>query len=331
MNKKKILITGGTGTLGKAFIRYVYKNYKPKKLIVYSRDEFKQFEMSKDFPLSNYPGIRFFLGDVRDKKRIKSATIGIDYVIHAAALKHVPIAEYNPQESIKTNVIGAQNLIEACIENNVKKVIALSTDKACNPINLYGATKLVSDKLFISSNILSAHTKTLFSIVRYGNVINSRGSVIPIFQNAKIKKEPMTITDSKMTRFFITIEDAVKFIIKSLDIMEGGEIFIPKLPSIKIIDLAKSISPKSKIKIIGIRPGEKLHESLFSKEDSMNVIENKNTYIILPQVNLPKRNLDNIKKKNFKKIKKMFDYNSETNNNFLNKKDISKLIKNLIN
>ena len=266
MNDKIILITGGTGTLGNAFISEIYKKYKPKKVIIYSRDEFKQYEMSKKFPLKKFPSIRFFIGDVRDKNRLMSALRGVDLVIHAAALKHVPLAEYNPQECVKTNVLGAQNLIEACIENNVKKVIALSTDKASNPINLYGATKLVSDKLFIGSNILAAHVKTLFSVVRYGNVINSRGSVIPFFRSIAKNKKPLPITDVKMTRFFITIEEAVKLIINCFKIMKGGEIFIPKLASVKIIDLAKVISPKSSINIIGVRPGEKLHEVLFSKD-----------------------------------------------------------------
>ena len=327
MNNKKILITGGTGTLGNAFVNEIYKKFKPKKLIIYSRDEFKQSEMAKKFPSNKYPGIRFFLGDVRDKARLKVALQNINYVVHAAALKQVPVAEYNPQECIKTNILGAQNLIDACIENNVEKVIALSTDKAANPINLYGASKLVSDKLFISSNILSAHVKTVFSVVRYGNVINSRGSVIPLFKEISMRQGILPITDMKMTRFFITIENAVKFIIRSFTLMKGGEVFVPKLPSLKIYDLAKSVSSKAKVKVIGIRPGEKLHECLFSKEESLNAYEDKSSYVILPQVLLPNRNISKKNIKKFKKIKSGFEYNSLTNKNYLDKKTIIKILK----
>lgn len=326
MNKKTILLTGGTGTFGNQFIKYIYSIYKPSKVIVYSRDEFKQYQMSKKFNEKKYKGLRFFIGDIRDRKRLNSALHNVDYVIHAAALKHVPIAEYNPQECIKTNIIGAQNLIDCSIKNNVEKVIALSTDKASNPINLYGATKLVSDKLFISSNILSAHAKTIFSVVRYGNVLNSRGSVIPFFKSLLNQKKELTVTDKNMTRFFISIEDAVKFCVNSFNSMKGGEIFIPKTPSMKIYDIVKVLSNNAKIKIIGLRPGEKLHESLCSSDDSYYTFENKKSYVIIPSINLPSRNISALKMKNFKKVKTGFEYRSDKNINFLNEDKVRKLL-----
>ena len=330
MNNKNILITGGTGSFGKEFITQVYRQYKPKKVIIYSRDEFKQFELSKIFLKTKYKykGLRFFIGDVRDEKRLNSALKNIDYVIHAAAMKQVPIAEYNPQEVIKTNILGAQNLINCCIENKVKKVIALSTDKAANPINLYGATKLVSDKLFISSNILSAHVPTSFSVVRYGNVLNSRGSVVPYFKNlAKSKNKIIPITDKRMTRFFITLEKSVHFVISCLDKMCGGEIFVPKLPSIKIIDIAKSLVPNSKIKIIGIRPGEKINEILVPKDDSNFTYESKNYYVIAPSIQLPEKNIQIHKIKKLKKVPADFEYGSGSNPHFLTKKDLIKILR----
>ncbi len=326
MNKKTILLTGGTGSFGYQFIKYIYSVFKPLKVIVYSRDEFKQYQMSKVFNQKKYRGLRFFIGDVRDKDRLNSALKNVDYVVHAAALKHVPIAEYNPQECIKTNIIGAQNLIDCSINNNVKKVIALSTDKASNPVNLYGATKLVSDKLFISSNILSAHVNTVFSVVRYGNVLNSRGSVIPYFKSLISLNKELTVTDKNMTRFFISIEDAVKFCVESFNIMKGGEIFIPKIPSMKIFDIAKVLGNSSKIKIIGSRPGEKLHESLCSSDDNYYTYENKKSYIIIPSIQLPSRNISQSKMKNYKKVKVGFEYNSKTNANFLNEKKVKQLL-----
>ena len=325
-NNKIILVTGGTGSFGSAFIEGVFSNYRPKKLIVYSRDEYKQHMLSKKFKKPKYKGIRFFIGDIRDKRRLSSALKNVDYVIHAAALKHVPIAEYNPQECIKTNILGAQNLIDCCIENNVKKVIALSTDKAANPINLYGATKLVADKLFVSSNSLSAHTDTIFSVVRYGNVLNSRGSVIPFFKNLAKKKLPLPLTDTNMTRFFISIEDAVKFIINCFSKMQGGEIFIPKLPTIKIEDLANCIKTTKKNTIIGLRPGEKLHEVLCTTDDASYTYENNNSYLIVPSIELPDKNIKPKKLKGYKKVKKGFVYSSYTNNNYLNVSQIKKLI-----
>tara|TARA_Y100000590_G_scaffold256811_1_gene288412 strand:+ start:5440 stop:6438 length:999 start_codon:yes stop_codon:yes gene_type:complete len=328
MNNKNILITGGTGSFGKEFIFQIYRKYKPKKVIVYSRDEFKQFELSKIFNKSQYKGLRFFIGDIRDEKRLNSALKNIDYVIHAAAMKQVPISEYNPQECIKTNILGAQNLIDCCIANKVKKVIALSTDKAANPVNLYGATKLVSDKLFISSNILSAHVPTIFSVVRYGNVLNSRGSVVPYFKNlAKLKNKAIPITDRRMTRFFITLESSVQFVISCFKEMKGGEIFIPKLPSIKIIDIAKSLAPNSKIKIIGVRPGEKINEILVPKDDSNFTYESKNYYIIAPSIQLPSKNIQINKIKKLKKVPINFEYGSESNPNFLTKKKLIKILR----
>ena len=314
MNNKNILVTGGTGSFGKEFITQVYRKYKPKKVIIYSRDEFKQFELSKIFlkTKNKYKGLRFFIGDVRDEKRLNSALKNMDYVIHAAAMKQVPIAEYNPQEVIKTNILGAQNLINCCIENKVKKVIALSTDKAANPINLYGATKLVSDKLFVSSNLLAAHVSTSFSVVRYGNVLNSRGSVVPYFKNlAKSKNKIIPITDKRMTRFFITLEKSVHFVISCLDKMCGGEIFVPKLPSIKIIDIAKSLVPNSKIKIIGIRPGEKINEILVPKDDSNFTYESKNYYIITPSIRLPAKNIQIHKIKKLKRFQRTLNMDQE--------------------
>jgi UDP-N-acetylglucosamine 4,6-dehydratase len=324
-NNKTILVTGGTGSFGEAFIRGVYTKYKPKKLIVYSRDEYKQHMLSKKFKKPKYKGIRFFIGDVRDKNRLSSALKNVDLVIHAAALKHVPIAEYNPQECIKTNILGAQNLIDCCIENNVKKVIALSTDKAASPINLYGATKLVADKLFVSSNTLSAHADTIFSVVRYGNVLNSRGSVIPFFKDLAKKKQPLPLTDIDMTRFFISIEDAVNFIINCFSKMQGGEIFIPKLPTIKIEDLANSIKSIKKNKIVGLRPGEKLHEELCTSDDSSFTYENKNSYLIVPAIELPDKNIKPRKLKGYKKVKKGFAYSSLTNPNYLSLAQIKKI------
>tara|TARA_B100001029_G_scaffold179663_1_gene190195 strand:+ start:3363 stop:4355 length:993 start_codon:yes stop_codon:yes gene_type:complete len=328
-NNKTILVTGGTGSFGIAFIEGIYSKYKPKKLIVYSRDEHKQHMLSKIFKKPKYKGIRFFIGDIRDTRRLSSALKNVDFVIHAAALKHVPIAEYNPQECIKTNILGTQNLIDCCIENNVKKVIALSTDKAANPINLYGATKLVADKLFVSSNSLSAHTDTIFSVVRYGNVLNSRGSVIPFFKDLAKKKQPLPLTDIKMTRFFISIEDAVKFIIHCFSKMHGGEIFIPKLPTIKIEDLANCIKTNKNNKIVGLRPGEKLHEDLCTSDDSNYTYENQNSYLILPAIELPDKNIKPKKLKGYKKVQKGFAYNSLTNSNYLNINQIKRIIKNI--
>ena len=318
INNKIILISGGTGSFGQECIKYLLENFSPKKLIIFSRDELKQYEMQKKFKNKN---LRFFIGDIRDKSRLVSALRDVDYVIHAAALKHVPAAEYNPIECVRTNIMGAENLINAAIECNVKKVLALSTDKATNPINLYGATKLCAEKLFISANNMAGKLGTRFSVVRYGNVINSRGSVIPFFKDLIKKKKPITITDKEMTRFFISLNNSVKFVIKCLSEMRKGEVFIPKMPSLKIIDLAKSLSPNSKIKFIGMRPGEKLHELLSSVDEAQNMVEFKKYFIIKPSIF--KTNL-NLKKS--KKVKKNFYYSSNKNQEFLSVDQISKYL-----
>jgi UDP-N-acetylglucosamine 4,6-dehydratase/5-epimerase len=316
LNRKNILITGGTGSFGKACVRYILKNFKPNKLVIFSRDELKQFEMSEDLQSSknNTSCLRFFLGDVRDKDRLDLAFKDIDYVIHAAALKQVPAAEYNPMEFVKTNIIGAENIIFAAINNGIKRVISLSTDKAANPINLYGATKLAADKLFNAANNLSKG-KPIFSSVRYGNVLGSRGSVVPFFKSFRIKKnQSIPITDKNMTRFFISLEDSVKFVLNSLNTMKGGEIFVPKIPSVKITDLAKAIVPGRKHKIIGVRPGEKMSEILITKDESKNTLEYKNHYVINSEI-FGSHNKNKYKLKDF-------EYNSSTNKNFLDDKKI---------
>ncbi len=322
-NKKNILITGGTGSFGKACVRYILKNYKPNKLVIFSRDELKQYEMQKDLQNSKakISCLRFFLGDVRDKDRLDLALKDINYVIHAAALKQVPAAEYNPMEFVKTNIIGAENIIFACINNKVERVISLSTDKAANPINLYGATKLAADKLFIAANNLS-RGKPIFSSVRYGNVLGSRGSVVPFFKSYRENtNEKIPITDINMTRFFISLEESVKFVLNSLNLMKGGEIFVPKIPSVKIVDLAKAIVPGRKHKIIGVRPGEKIAEILITKDESKNTLEFKNHYIVNSEI------FGQFKKNKYKL--KNFEYNSTNNKNFLNEKQIRKICENL--
>jgi len=278
LNDKRILITGGTGSFGQKCTEIILKKYKPKKLIVFSRDELKQFEMAQKFPDSKYKCIRYFIGDVRDKERLYRAFRDVDYVIHSAALKQVPAAEYNPFEAVKTNIIGAQNVINVSIDRGVKKVIALSTDKAANPINLYGATKLCADKLFIAGNSYVGEGDTKLSVVRYGNVVGSRGSVIPFFLKCR-EDGYFPITDSRMTRFWITIEQGVNFVLNCLERMVGGELFIPKLPSMNIIDLAKAIDPACKTKVIGIRPGEKIHEVMISRDDARRTVEFDRYYI----------------------------------------------------
>jgi UDP-N-acetylglucosamine 4,6-dehydratase len=326
LNSKNILITGGTGSFGKKFIEKVLKKYKPKRLIVFSRDEQKQFYLQKKFPEGANSPMRYFLGDVRDSERLNYALKNVDIVIHAAALKHVPIAEYNPFEVIKTNIIGAQNIIQASLENNVKKVIALSTDKACSPINLYGATKLASDKLFVAANNYKGKISSIFSVVRYGNVMGSRGSVIPYFLNNK-KNNSINITDMNMTRFNITLDQSVEYVLKCLEIMWGGEIFVPKISSYKIVDLAKAICPNSKIKIIGIRPGEKINEEMVSAHDSLSTIETKDGYIITPALKLRNFKKEYLKKNtSSKSCKKNFSYNSKDNPKFLSISEIKNLI-----
>ncbi len=276
-----VLITGGTGSFGRKFVEKVLVNHEPKKLIVLSRGELKQYEMRQMFDESRYPAIRYFIGDVRDRERLYRALDGVDVVIHAAALKQVPTAEYNPLEAVKTNVIGAANVIDAAIDRNVKKVIALSTDKAANPINLYGATKLCSDKLFTAANSYSGRHGTKFSVVRYGNVMGSRGSVIPYFMKMR-KAGILPITHPKMTRFWITLEQAVEFVLSCLGRMEGGEIFVPKIPSMNIVDLARAIAPECQTEIVGIRPGEKLHEVMVPADDAPYTTEYDDCYVIHP-------------------------------------------------
>lgn len=279
---KSILITGGTGSFGKQFIQTLLERYKPKKLIIYSRDELKQFEMEQDF---HQGCMRYFIGDVRDRDRLSQAMDGVDYVIHAAALKQVPAAEYNPMECIKTNIHGAENVIHAALANNVERVIALSTDKAANPINLYGATKLASDKLFVAANNIAGGRKTRFAAVRYGNVVGSRGSVVPFFKKRiNDGSDHLPITDDRMTRFWITLQQGVDFVLKNFERMQGGEIFVPKIPSVKIVDLAHAMAPNLSHKIIGIRPGEKLHEIMCPADDSHLTLEFADHFVIKPTI-----------------------------------------------
>jgi UDP-N-acetylglucosamine 4,6-dehydratase/5-epimerase len=319
LNGKNILITGGTGSFGKRFVRRLLSNYKLNKVIIYSRDELKQYEMAKHFPTNKYPCMRYFLGDVRDAQRLDRALVGVDYVIHAAALKHVPAAEYNPFEFIKTNVIGAQNIIEACIGHGIKKVIALSTDKASNPINLYGATKLCSDKLFVSGNSYSGDSGTKFSVVRYGNVLGSRGSVIPFFLNIK-KTGVIPITDPRMTRFWISLDQGIDLVLSAFEKMQGGEIFVPKIPSMKLIDLASVIAPECEIKNVGIRPGEKLHECMIGEDDSQYTFEYENHYEIQPAIH--DWYLDPQRTKGGTRMPEGFRYSSDTNKHWLSKEDL---------
>ena len=330
INGKTIFITGGTGSFGNAMTNILLKKYKPKKIIIFSRDELKQYEM-KNSILSKYlKNMRFFIGDIRDLSRLKTAMRNVDFVIHAAALKHVPIAEYNPVEFVKTNILGSQNVIDAAIESGVSRVIALSTDKAAAPINLYGATKLTADKLFVAANNVAGDKKTIFSVVRYGNVMNSRGSVIPLFLS-KSKKDNFTVTDREMTRFTITLEEGVNLVLKTLEMMIGGEIVVPKIPSFKMLDVTKAIDDKKKIVITGIRPGEKIHEEMITTSDSLNTVEFKGFYIILPNSEFisPKKLKEYqtfIKKKKAQKVLKNFCYNSQNNQHFLSVTEIKKLI-----
>ena len=327
LENKSILITGGTGSFGKKCIETLLSNFKLKKLVVFSRDELKQFELSKIYPEKKYP-IRYFIGDIRDRDRLFRACNTIDLIIHAAAMKRVTASEYNPTECISTNIIGAQNLIDAALNNNVRKVIALSTDKAANPVNLYGATKLCSDKLFVSANNLSGKSKVRFSIVRYGNVISSRGSVIPYFKDLIKKGETLLpLTDEKMTRFVITLEQGVNFVLESLKISSGGEIFVPKIPSIRLTDLVEALIEKKAYKIIGIGPGEKLHEVMIPKEESRNCIEIEDKYIITPQLSWwNRKDLDRTIKSLGKRVKEGFEYTSDKNKKFLSVRELKKIV-----
>lgn len=323
---KNILITGGTGSFGKQYTKTLLKRYKPQRIVIFSRDELKQYEMAQVYSDSC---MRYFLGDVRDEARLKEATNGIDYIIHAAALKQVPAAEYNPTECIKTNIYGAQNVISAALANGVEKVIALSTDKAANPINLYGATKLASDKLFVAANNMTGSRKTRFSVVRYGNVIGSRGSVVPFFQKliAKGAKE-LPITDTEMTRFMITLQQGVDFVLKNFKRMKGGETFVPKIPSMKITEVAKALAPNLPHKIIGIRPGEKIHETMCPSDDSHITYEFNDHFVIAPtiQFNFITDFSTNALGEVGKLVQRGFEYNSGSNTQWLNTEAFLKLL-----
>ena len=328
LNNKSILVTGGTGSFGKKFITTILKRYKPKKIVVYSRDELKQFEMQQEFSKTEYPFMRYFIGDVRDLSRITRAMEGVDVVIHAAALKQVPAAEYNPFEAVKTNIMGGQNVIDAALSQQVEKVIALSTDKAAAPSNLYGATKLTSDKLFVAANNYKGERNIKLSVVRYGNVVGSRGSVIPFFKKKK-KTGILPITDEAMTRFTIPLQEGVDFVLECLSKMWGGEIFVPKIPSYKILDVAKAIAPNCKYEIIGIRPGEKLHEEMITETDALNSVEFEKYFVILPSTKLwdiaQFQNKSSSSKGHI--CKPGFRYNSGTNKDFLTVDDLKKMIK----
>ncbi|MFA6196735.1 MAG: UDP-N-acetylglucosamine 4,6-dehydratase (inverting) [Sulfurimonas sp.] len=322
LNGKNILITGGTGSFGKQFVRTILKRYKPNKIIIYSRDELKQFEMAQKFDDSC---MRYFIGDVRDLPRLQKAMSGVDFVVHAAALKHVPIAEYNPMECIKTNVMGAQNVIDACIANSVKYTIALSTDKAAAPANLYGASKLVSDKLFVAANNLTGGHEIKFSVVRYGNVLGSRGSVIPFFE--KLMHEGATslpITEPNMTRFWITLQDGVDFVLKNFERMQGGEIFVPKIPSMKMTEIAKAIAPHLPQEVIGIRPGEKLHEIMCPLDDSHITLEFNDHFVIKPSITFssPIDYTTNTLNEKGKSVARGFEYNSKDNTIWLTHEEL---------
>jgi len=325
LNGKSILITGGTGSFGKEFTKTIFTRWpNVKRLVIYSRDEQKQYNMALEYPESKYPAVRYFIGDVRDYVRLKRAFEGIDYVIHAAAMKHVHIAEYNPDECVKTNIGGAENVIRAALETNVQNVVALSTDKACAPINLYGATKLASDKLFIAANNIKGDKDLKFSVVRYGNVMGSNGSVIPFF----LKKQEtgvIPITDPNMTRFNISLEDGVQMVMHALEVAWGGELFVPKIPSYKITEVAKAIGPNCKHEIIGIRPGEKVHEEMITSSDSFSTYDLGKYYVILPQVT--PWDLDEYKKKfNAVKVAEGFNYSSGENTEWVDAEDLRKLI-----
>lgn len=324
LDNKTILVTGGTGSFGHQFVQTIIDRYKPKKLIIFSRDELKQYEMAQRFPENKYTFMRYFIGDVRDYNRLETAFRGVDIVIHAAALKHVPIAEYNPYECIHTNVIGAENIVRASLRNGVKQVLALSTDKAVSPINLYGASKLAAEKIFIAANNIRGSDPTIFSVVRYGNVVGSRGSVVPFFK--KLISEGVTslpITDPQMTRFWITLPQGVDFVLSNLALMQGGEIFIPKIPSMKITDLAQAVAPAMQTHVVGIRPGEKLHEWMLTSDEALQTLSLKDRYVILPSFMASK---DWTCVFEAEQLKERFVYSSETNTDWLNTQQLISMI-----
>ena len=320
-----LMITGGTGSFGRKLARVLLDRYRPRRVVVYSRDEAKQVDMAQDFAaLPNSAALRFFIGDVRDQPRLKLAMRDIDHVIHAAALKHVPVAEYNPMECVHTNILGAENVVYAALENRVKKVIALSTDKAVNPINLYGATKLASDKVFVAANNLSGRIGTQFSVVRYGNVVGSRGSVVPLFQKLlREGAESLPITDERMTRFWITLQEGVDFVLSNLSRMRGGEIFIPKIPSMKVVDLAKCLAPGLPIRIIGIRPGEKLHEALISAEQALDTREMGDRYVVVPSLGFWERGESD---PGMRPVDETFSYTSDNNSDWLTPEQLAGMV-----
>lgn len=320
LNHKSILVTGGTGSFGKKFIRRVLDTSSARRVIIYSRDELKQYEMGQEFADDKHRRLRFFIGDIRDKDRLDRALDGVDVVIHAAALKQVPAAEYNPFEAVKTNIHGAQNVIDACIDRGVERVVALSTDKASSPNNLYGATKLVSDKLFVAGNAYAGAKRTRFAVVRYGNVVGSRGSVVPFFKQMAASGT-LPITDERMTRFWITLDQGVRFVLDSLERMHGGEIFVPKIPSMYVTDLARVIAPEAKVEIVGIRPGEKLHEEMISPHDARRTLDMGDHYIIQPEMEWwQDSNLQG------EAVADGFSYSSETNTEWLSDEELREMI-----
>lgn len=325
LNGKTLLVTGGTGSFGRKFVRAVMERYKVAKLIVFSRDELKQYEMAQEFPDEQFPALRFFIGDVRDRDRLIMAMRGVDYVIHAAAMKHVPIAEYNPMECIRTNIMGAENVVMAAMAANVKKVVALSTDKAANPINLYGASKLASDKIFTAANNLSTATGTRFSVVRYGNVVGSRGSIVPFFERMIADgAKSLPITDERMTRFWITLEQGVNFVLSSLEMMQGGETFVPLIPSMKVVDLAKAMAPQLPHHIIGIRPGEKLHEVMVPQDDGRNTLLYRDRYIIEPNLGFWKN--EAYMARGAVRVAEDFCYSSDGNDEWLDMSGLNEML-----
>lgn len=313
---RSVLVTGGTGSFGRRFIKTVLDRFKPRKLVVFSRDEMKQYEMAQDLPPEKHPCLRYFIGDVRDSARLDMAMRGIDFIVHAAALKHVPAAEYNPFECIRTNVLGAENVVQAAIRNGVRRVVALSTDKACSPANLYGASKLASDKIFVAANNLSGRDGTRFAVVRYGNVLGSRGSVVPFFQKLiQDGAESLPITDPRMTRFWITLDQGVEFVLGSFALMHGGEIFVPKIPSMRVTDLARALAPDLPHRVVGIRPGEKLHEVMITEDDARTTIELDDRYVIEPAFHFWVR--QHIDAAGARPVAEDFRYASHTNTQWL--------------